>query len=176
MLWYVLAAVALCVVVAVVWGFLHLRKSHRVASAAAQKVTLEEVESLRLECERAFRDAFGESLFLEKFEETARLLSDRLDDIESLKRTFAKPEFYWYFVLPVGAFLGEMLRVNAGGEWRASEEGGLEMQVPVGDGSATTYPFDKILKHAAFGDKGDIYAYLMSANSLEQALECVDGE
>jgi len=43
--------------------------------------------------------------------------------------------------------------------------------LPVGDGSATTYPFDKILKHAAFGDKGDIFAYLMSANVLEQAIE-----
>jgi hypothetical protein len=171
MWWYVLLAVLLAIAILFAWGILHLRKSQRVASEAIRKVTLADVEPLRQECERVFLDAFGESLSLEKYEEAAKVLSNRLDDAESLKRAFSRPDFYWYFVLPTGAFLGELLRVHARGEWQASEDSGVEMRIPVGSGFATTYPFDKIVKQATIGGKGDIYAYLVSALRLEEALE-----
>ena len=44
------------------------------------------------------------------------------------------------------------------------------MRIPVGTDSATTHPFDKVLKQVSFGGKGDIYAYLMSALQLEQVI------
>lgn len=123
---------------------------------------------MRDECARVFRERFGETLSMENLEESAQILSARLDNAETLKRAFAKPDFYWYFVLPVGSFIGELLRVHARGEWKASEDGGLEMKLSVCGGSATTYPFDKVLKHLAVGGKADIYAYLMSATRLEE--------
>ncbi len=171
MWWYVLAIVIGLVAICLVWGYLHLRHSQRVAAEAISNVSLGDIDPLRQECENVFREAFGESLSLDHYEESTRVLSDRLDNVESLKNAFAKPDFYWYFVLPTGAFLGELLRVHVEGEWHPSEEGGLELHVPVASEFAVTYPFDKILKHVIMGDKGDIQAYFMSARQLEQALE-----
>jgi hypothetical protein len=167
---YAIAAIAAVVAVLLTWGILHLRHSHRVAMTAIQRLCVDEVPSLRDECEQVFLEKFGETLSLDDLERSARLLSDRLDDRESLKAAFARPAFYWYFVLPVGAYLGELLRVHAGGEWCASEEGGVEMRVPVAGGSATTYPFDKVLKQLTAGGRGDVHAYLMTAARLEEAL------
>lgn len=173
---YILIGIAALLTIPIVWGVVHLRNSQRGAAEAIGKVRIEDVEPLRLECERVFREAFGESLSLERYEESAKLLSARLDAAESLKGPFSKPDFYWYFVLPTGAFLGELLRVHGRGEWQTSEEGGLEMRLPVGSDFATTYPFDKVFKQVTVGGKGDIYAYLISALRLEEALEAVGGE
>jgi hypothetical protein len=176
MWWYIVLGIVALLVILVVWGVQHLRSSQRVAAEAIRKVRIEDIESLRMECERVFMEAFGESLSLDKYEESAKLLSARLDAPESLKGPFSKPDFYWHFVLPTGAYLGELLRVHGRGEWQTSEEGGLEMRVPVGSEFATTYPFDKIFKQVTVGDKGDIYAYLMTALRLEEALEGLGGE
>jgi hypothetical protein len=60
--------------------------------------------------------------------------------------------------------------VHAGGGWCASGEGDVEMRVPAAGGSATTYPFGKVLKQLTAGGRGDVYAYLMTAARLEGAL------
>ncbi len=175
MWWYVLAIVIGLIVICIVWGVLHLRHSQQVAAEAISNVSIDDIEPLRQECENVFREAFGASLSLDDYDNSALVLSDRLDDVESLKKAFAKPDFYWYFVLPTGAFLGELLRVHVQGEWHPSEEGGLELHVPVGSESVVTYPFDKILKQVTVGDRGDIQAYFMSARQLEQAIDQADG-
>jgi hypothetical protein len=171
MLWTVVIVLVVFLVIAAVWGVLHLRHSQKVAVEAIGKLGLDDIGALRAACEAVFKQAFGETLALEDYEGSARLLSARLDKVESLKRAFARPDFYWYFVLPTGAYLGELLRVHVRGQWQPSAEGGLEIRVPVGDGVATTYPFEKILKQATIGGKGDLYAYLMSATQLERALD-----
>jgi hypothetical protein len=169
MVWWILgigAAFALLFVVMLVWGVLHLRGSVRAAEQAIARVTLDRVEPLARECERVFRERFGETLVLADLEAAATCLSTRLDDLDAMKAAFAKDDLYWHVVLPVGAYVGELLRMHAGGRWRASAEGGLEMTIVAGEGEATTYPFDKVLKQATMGDKGDLVAYLMTAPKL----------
>jgi hypothetical protein len=161
-LWILLVVVALAIGL-FAWGLLHLRHSVRAAEQAIAAVTLDRIDALRRECEQVFRDRFGDTLVLEDLEATARLLGARLDDHEQLKAAFAKDELYWHFVLPVGAYVGELMRVHAGGTWKASTEGGLEMTIPAGEGEATTFPFDKVLKHCTVGDRGDMVAYLLMA-------------
>lgn len=180
MFWFAVVgggAVALFVVV-MVGGILHMRHSIRVAEAAVEAVALDEIPGLRDECVRVFRDAFDEQLDLEDFEATAQILSGRLDQSESLKGAFERPERYWHFVLPVGAFLGELLRVHANGSWRPAPEdlGGLELAIPLRDDFAQTFPFHKVIKHVTMGDPGDIYAYLMSSLQLEKVLDRLDAE
>lgn len=167
---YIVGGVAILLAVAAVWGVLHLRQSQKTAYAAIAKVALSDIERLRNECEQVFKEKFAELLDLNDLEHSATLLSARLDNSESLKSAFAKEDFYWYFVLPVGAFIGELLRIHAGAEWKQSEEGGLEMSLPLTDGSAATFPFDKVMKQVTMGDKGDMYAYLNSAVQLEAVL------
>lgn len=166
MFWWIAVGVVVALFLALVWGIRRLRYSTGQVQSEIGKVTLADIERLREECRAVFRTKFSEKLSLDDIEQSARLLSQRVDD-DTLKAACAKDDFWWYFVLPAGAFLGELLRIHAKGEWKASPDGGLEMTIPLADGSATTYPFDKILKQATMGDKGDLYAYLKTAIQLE---------
>ncbi len=167
----IVAALVAIVVGAFVWGWLRLRRSMAEVRAAIAGVRLEDVPRLRDECEQLVRAKFSETLALDQLEASAGILARRIAD-GSLKRVFARDDFWWYFVLPVGAYVGELLRVHAKGEWRRSDDdGGLEMVLPVRDGTATVFPFDKVLKQATTGEEGDLLAYLVTASQLERALE-----
>ena len=170
MLLYLLAAIGAFVIMAIVWGIFHLRNSQKVAYEAIEKVRLDQITNLRNECQATFQSAFNETLAIDDLETSARVLSSRLDNVDSLKKAFARPDFYWHFVLPVGAYLGELLRVHAKAEWKNSDEGGLEMSIVAGEGVATTFPFDKVMKQVTVGDKGDVYAYLMASMQLDRTV------
>jgi hypothetical protein len=168
LLWIVATIIAV-LVLAFAWGIARLRKSTSQVRDELTKVGLADVPRLCAECQTAFRDHFNETLSLDDYEASAQMLSRRVDD-NSLKRVLGRDEFWWYFVLPAGAFLGELLRRHVGAEWKASAEGAPEMRIPVGTGEATTFPFDKIFKQATSGDKGDLYAYLVAARNLESTV------
>lgn len=155
------------------WGLLHLRGSVRAAERAIAAVTLERIEPLARECEQVFREKFGEALDLADLEASARRLSARVDDNAAIKAAFAKPDLYWHFVLPVGAYVGELMRVHAGGVWKATADGAPEMTIAAGGGEVTTYPFDKVIKQATLGADGDLYAYLMTAPTLGDEVRAV---
>jgi len=165
---WILLGVLGVVVFPFVAAVLRLRRSIRTAAAAIEEVALEDVSALCDECVEVFRNAFGEDLDLDDFEGATRLLSDRFDQSESLKEAFAKDDFDWYFALPVGAFIGELLRTHVDGAWR-EEDLGLVLSIPVGDDSADTLPFHKVMKQAISGDPGDVYAYFMASRELDQA-------
>lgn len=174
----ILLGVVALVVIVFVWGILHLRHSEKVALREIAQVRLEQIPALCQECISGFREHFEETLDLDEFETTAKTLSDRLDDSESLKKAFAKDAFYWYFVLPTGAFLGELLRSRVGGDWALAEEddGAPELHLRVGEEAVTTFPFDKIVKQVTIGDPGDIYAYLVSSTQLGRIVAQVETE
>jgi hypothetical protein len=166
-------ATAGLIVIALVWGILHLRHSIRAAEAAIRGVTPGDIPVLREECVRVFREAFGDTLDLDDFEGCAQILSGRLDQAETLKRPFAREGLYWHFVLAVGAFMGELLRVHANGAWRPAraEVGGLELAIPLQGDFVQTFPFHKVIKHVTSGDPGDVYAYFMSSQQLDKIAE-----
>jgi hypothetical protein len=164
-IWIPLALVMLAVLL-LVWGLLHLRGSVAAAKRAIATVTLDRIDALARECEQGFRDKFGDTLDLADLEASATCLSARVDESTALKAAFAKPDLYWHFVLPVGAYVGELLRVHAGAVWKVSEEGGVEMAITTADGEVATFPFDKVIKQSTVGDRGDLYAYLTTAPTL----------
>lgn len=173
-LWIGLGVVGIVVAV-FAGGILHLRNSQKVAYEHILRVKLDDVDRLRQECEEGFRRHFSEELSLADYERSAQLLSARLDDSASLKTAFGREDFYWYFVLPVGAYIGELLRVHAKGEWKEAEGGGLKLEIPVAGEPATTHPFDKVMKQVTSGDRGDLYAYFMSALKLESVIADAQG-
>jgi hypothetical protein len=166
---WTLATLVALAVLTFAWGLWRLRKSTTQVRDELAKVKTADVNRLRDECERAFREAFSEELQLEDFEASASLLSRRIDD-GSLKQALAKDDFWWYYVLPAGAVLGELMRLHAQGEWKDTADGAPEMRIPVGSGEATAYPFDKVFKQVTVGGKGDLYAFLVASRQLEQAV------
>lgn len=167
---WILGTLVTLAILAFAWGVQRLRKSTTQVRDEISKLKVADVGRLRDECVRAFRDAFSEELRLEDFEASAALLSRRIDD-GSLKKALAKDEFWWYYVLPAGAVLGEIMRMHAQGEWRDTDDGAPEMRIPVGTGEATTYPFDKMFKQVTSGDPGDLYAFLATSRQLEKAIQ-----
>lgn len=168
---YIIGGILIIVVTGFVWGLLHLRHSQRRAYEEMAKVRLDDIPGLSRACVEGFRTHFGETLDPDNFEATAQVFSKLLDQHETLKQAFADPSFYWRFVLPTGAFLGEMLRQHAGGRWEAGDDGGAPiMKIPVGEAEVTTYPFDKIMKHVTAGAPGDMYAFFKTSLSLEKVI------
>lgn len=70
----------------------------------------------------------------------------------------------------MGACLGEVLRLHAGAVWKSSENGGVEMELPAGEGVVTAFPFEKIMKQLTVGDRGDLLAFLQTARRLDDVI------
>ena len=158
----------------IAWGVVRIRRGVAQAAAAASEVELDEIEALATEFVMAARDRLDVEIRMDDPDAAARAISDLLDAPEKLKPVFGDDAFWWRFVLPAGAALGEYMRRHAGGEWAVGEEGEPMILIPVAGGEpAETYPFSKVLKQAIAGDKGDVYAYLLSSMQLDRIAEAV---
>jgi hypothetical protein len=162
---YVVAVVIALFVVFFIWGVVRLRKGGTQANEAIRKVHIEDLPGLIAEGKAGLAKAYGVTIDFNDPEAAAKMLDELFANEMKLKNTFQKDGFYWYFVLPVGALVGEFIRVNAKGVWKENPDG-LSMEVPVKDGAATCHPFDKVLKQIEQGEKGDLYAYLLSSIQL----------
>jgi hypothetical protein len=151
------------------WGFLHLRQSFRKALAEIKTVEIADIATLAQECVDVFQQKLDVRLDLEDCDEAAEKLDKAFRDAFKLKEAFARDDFYWYFAKPVGAFLGELLRLHAKHEWHKESGKAPSMEIDLPDGSAETFPFEKVLKHGYSGDAGDLIAYVAFARGLEQA-------
>ena len=170
-MWLTVLIVLLAVVAVIfTWGVLHLRHSQRRALEEIARVRPEDIPALAQECIERFRQHFDERLDLADYQGSAVTFGARLDQPETLKQQFARDDFYWYFVLPTGAFLGELLRTQLGGSWETTADGAPQLKLPVNGDEVTTFPFDKIIKHVTIGDPGDMYAFLQSALHLDEAV------
>lgn len=156
------------------WGVVRIRRGVAQAAAASCHVGLSQIPELAAEFITSARDRLGVEVALEKPEAAAQAISDLLDTPEKLKPVFGDETFWWRFVLPAGAVLGEYMRRHAGGKWVVGEEGEPMIRIPVGAGDpAETYPFSKVIKQAITGDEGDVYAYLLSSMQLDRIAEAV---
>jgi len=187
---FVLGLGALFAVI-MVWGILHKRQSQRTAAASIRAIELSEIPALAQECVAVFAREFSIQLDLNDVEDAAQKMDDALQDVSKLKDAFAKDDFYWYFVKPVGAFLGELMRIHARHVWiknpgqtplmtcalaKAKSGDGDYVVVNedlaiVDDVSSEVHPFDKVLAITAdFGgpEPGDLYAYIVAARALAE--------
>jgi Negative regulator of septation ring formation len=162
---YILVAVVVLVLLFFIWGVIRLRKGNYQAIEAIRRVRISDLPGLVAEGKDGLTRAYIRSLDFNDAEAAAKLLDSLFADQRKLKDTFQKEGFYWRFVLPVGALIGEYIRIHAKGVWKETPEG-LCMEIPVKDGTATCHPFDKVLKQVGQAEKGDLYAYLLSSTQL----------
>jgi hypothetical protein len=150
------------------WGIFHLRQSRRQAEAEARRIELADLEPLARECVEVFQRKLGVRLDLDDCDDAARKLDDAFRDRARLKDAFARDDFYWYFVKPVGACLGELLRRHARHTWRKNPDEAPFLEVAVAGGQSEAYPFEKVIKQSQVGQPGDLVAYVAFARALEQ--------
>jgi hypothetical protein len=153
------------------WGILHLRQSKHQAATEIRWIELADLAPLANECIEVFHRKLGVRLDLNDCDDTAQKLDDAFRDRYRLKEAFARDDFYWYFVKPVGACLGELLRRHAKHEWRKQAGDPPSMRVVLKDGHSEVFPFEKVIKHAQVGDPGDLVAYLEFARTLDLVAE-----
>jgi hypothetical protein len=158
------------------WGFLHIRQSKRQALDEVRRIEVADIGPLAQECTEVFQRKLGVRLDLNDSEDTAQKLDDAFRDPYKLKGAFAHDDFYWYFVKPVGACLGELLRRHARHEWRKQPGEAPFMEVVLKDGCSDVFPFEKVIKQVQVGDPGDLVAYVAFARTLEQVAESKEQE
>lgn len=153
----------------VLWGIVLLRRSQDKAFEEIQNIELADIEPLARECIEVFQRELGIHLNMDNCEDAARKLDDAFHDSTRLKAAFERDDYYWRFVEPMGACLGELLRLHAKHEWRKEADEAPYMEVVLRDGSSQTYPFEKVIKQAQGGAPGDIVAYVAFARTIEHA-------
>jgi hypothetical protein len=155
------------------WGLsraLRAQKNAAQAYAEVSKVSIDDIQRLNDECVQIFRDKFKVTLNYKDPDTMAQMLDKGIKS-DKLVEAFAKSDFPWYFVLPVGAWLGEMLRHNSNAIWKTGEQYGPALEItltkditdPKAVASLTAYPLSKIVKHRTDGDPGDMLAYVQMA-------------
>jgi hypothetical protein len=152
-------------------GVLHLMKSRRQAVAEIQRIELADIEPLAKECVDVFKKKLGIVLNPDDCEASAEKLDAALHDRAKIKDAFAKDGFYWYFVKPTGAYLGELLRRHAKHEWRKVQGQPPTMEVQLKGGSSEVSPFEKVIKQTSTGAPGDLIAYVELARHIEAAAD-----
>jgi hypothetical protein len=172
MIWALCIVGGIIVVLALilVWGYLHMRASRRQARDQITRIELGDIDALAAECVDIFKKKLGLTLDLMDPDGAAETLDTALFDRTKLKDTFAKDNFYWYFVKPVGAALGEVLRRHARHEWRKLPGQAPHLEVVFHDGTSEAYPFDKVIEQAVIGEAGDIIAYVEFARTVDQVM------
>jgi hypothetical protein len=153
------------------WGFLHSRQSKSKALQEIQNIELADIDSLTKECVEVFKSKLGVPLDLNNCDDAAQKLDDACRMPFKLKSAFERPGFYWHFIKPVGACLGELLRRHAKHEWHKKPGQTPYMEVLLKDGSSTVFPFEKIMKQVQSGEPGDLVAYVVFARTIEQATQ-----
>jgi hypothetical protein len=151
-----------------VWGMLRVRAGGRMAILKAQELKVSDIDRLVHECVKVFDQKLAVQLDLDRWEDAAKKLDAAFIDKQRLKSAFEREGFYWYFVLPVGACLGELLRRHARHEWKRRAGEAPHMEVQVSDGVSEIHPFEKVVKHAQLGDPGDLFAYVVFGVELVQ--------
>ena len=167
MSWLLYVLIGVVVIIAfLVWGF--FRITRRTANAAKLILTVEakDVSALAQECMRVCSEKLGTTLKLADLENTSQALDYVLEPKQRtrMKNAFEIPGHSGRFVLPLGAFIGELVRThNPESRWVPRSGGGLAMEIPQGTQTLTMHPFDKVLKHAATGNEGEIHEYIRVA-------------
>jgi hypothetical protein len=149
------------------WGLLHLRRSRHKALAEIRRIELADLGPLARECVQVFQRKLGVRLDLSDCQDAAQKLDDAFRDRYKLKAAFERDGFYRYFVKPVGACLGELLRRHAKHEWRKRVGEAPYMEVVLKDGHSEVFPFEKVIEQVQAGDPGDLVAYVAFARTLD---------
>src|SRR4051794_33726741 len=125
------AAIVVLLGAAFVWGYVRLRNREADVRRLIATVTEHEVPALVDECVRVFRDKLRKELALGDLLTSARVLDDAMlmENQQTTIAAFERAGHPGWYVKPMGACLGELLRKNARASWKPAEGGGLAMVI-----------------------------------------------
>jgi len=165
--WLLYGLIGVVLIIAfLAWGFLRITRRTADAAKLIRTVEAKDISDLVQECRRVCSEKLGTTLKLGDLENSAQALDYVLEPKQRtrMKTAFEIPGHSGRFVLPLGAFIGELVRThNPESRWVSRSGGGLAMDIPQGTQTLTMHPFDKVLKHAATGEVGEILAYIQVA-------------
>ncbi len=159
---YILGGIVILIGMPVAALLTRTRNLRRVR-AAIKAVKVDDVAKLASEGLDVFQSHLHIPLNLDDLESSARSLDDAVVNWLRVYQAFSKPGVVFYYMLPIGALVGELMRRHGNGQWCDEPDGAPSMRIKWGvvEGATyTTYPFDKILKCALGVKKGDLYAYI----------------
>jgi hypothetical protein len=154
-----------------IWGYVRLRRGRVQTAARLAALEVAEIPALRDEGLRVLEAKLGVRLAFDDAAASARALDEVAWRDVKLQLAFERPDHGWHYVLPMGALLGEHMVRHAGAAWRKRPGEPPHLEIPVPGGSAEAFPFDKVLRHVAAGDRGDVHAYLMAAGKVGSAAQ-----
>lgn len=125
-----------------------------------RKVTIDDIDSLVEECIVTVRKKLGLELDLNNLQGSASILDENISRPE-LRNAFIQKGSAWRFVLPVGAFLGELIRYHRDAGWQEEEDGSLSIWIKDGQEEKTIKPFELVLQQG-FAKKGTVFASLFT--------------
>lgn len=140
-------------------------------AAALLELKPEDLPRLVRECQEFFRSAIAADLDPANWQDAAMTMDDALKDrqkCQKILRALSREEVAYYWVLPMGAFLGQLLERHANAQWKFDAGAPPFMEISAGGGEMTIWPFDKVRKHIWEGDAGDLVAYVHTNVNLEQ--------
>lgn len=167
--WVLIIVVLACVGVIYRGIYERQRKIRRIREALyrVSAVSLADIPSLSEEAIRVFQDALGISLRYEDDFETQATLFDEALRSEEVAGAFAKPDEPYYFAMPLGAYMGEVLHFRGDVRWSTVTDQGPAMARP--DGSGSINPLHMALIHHLKGKPGELKAALLMHSPNSQS-------
>ena len=155
-----IAVVVVALAALFAWGYTRLRQKTEQIQRAFAAIDPAEIPALAGTCSQVFASKLKNALDPSDPIICARTLDDAIRSVAVIA-AFSRPGLEWAYALHTGAYLGELIRMHAGGEWRRSEDGGApELILQRGEAKITLWPFDKVIKHRMQGESGDLVAYV----------------
>jgi hypothetical protein len=171
----ILAGLLVIAVALFVWGSQRLHLHGRQLADALGAVELEAIPGLAGTCAHVFASKLGTPLDSSDPIACARALDEAVRSLRGVG-AFARPDLEWAYVVHCGAYLGELVRLHAGGRWERQPDGAPGLVVEHGEAAIRLWPFEKILKHRMQGDAGDLVAYVeVIVNGRERLMDAGTG-
>jgi len=127
------------------------RRDHNAALRAIRALGLDEIPLLSEECVRVFHEEFAIVLNVEDLEGATAALEQALatsKDLAKLLRAFGRKGLQYRFVLPIGAFAGELIKKHTDAKWKTERDGAIALEIERAPQTWTIHPFDKMMKIA----------------------------
>lgn len=122
------------------------RKLSQIAHASS-RVQLADIAQLCRECEHCFDDKLQLELPLCDLGDASTALRVALSNRQSLIEAFsASSGDNWHAVLPLGAVIGELLKLHAGGHWHIADGGELQIRFATSERKPLS-PFQLVIDH-----------------------------
>ena len=135
-----------------------------------KKLKIDDIQPLIQECIRTFKEKLGLELDLNNLDSCTVTLDDKVNT-DALREAFAKKGLNWYFVLPVGAFVGELILRHRKAGWQEEEDGSLSIWIKDGEEEKTIHPFEMVYDQA-FTKQGTVFTCLFTdVYPLEETAE-----